>query len=236
MHLPAILHFSKSICNNTLTNTYCTVQLTRRFLAASLLNLTRYTWEFYYAICYLINYNPLTFAPQYIEVVDPVLYTWVTVSIFGLLMAIGFKKRNGLWSQQQQTYQPGIMANNSGGEAFAAVPGQGISPSPAYILYQQPAQPELSGQTAPPWRPELPDTGSPNANQQYYWTQHQQQSSYVQNLTPNVMEVADQPHRGLPGHVRPGAPFSGNILELSAQQQPQVTQVHEVAGTWNQKN
>src|ERR1700729_1528043 len=95
------------------------IQLTRRFLAASLLNLTRATWEFYYAICYFINYNPLTFVPQYIEVVDPILYTWVTVSIFGLLMAIGLKKRNGLWSQQQPQQQ-GIVANSGLGGGFAS--------------------------------------------------------------------------------------------------------------------
>jgi hypothetical protein len=201
-------------------------QLTRRFLAASLLNLFRYTWELYYTIRYLINYNRSTVIPQYIVVVGPVLYTWVTVSIFGLLFAIGFKKK-GLWSQQQLSQQQGIVVDSSAGGAFSSVQGQGLPPSPAYVLYQQPAQAELTGHAPPPWRPELP--GYPNPNQQYYWAQYQQQGPVVQNQTQNAVEVAGEPYGSLPTN------FATSGRRLPTQQHPQVTQLYEVAGTLDQK-
>jgi hypothetical protein len=201
-------------------------QLTRRFLAASLLNLLRYTWELYYTIRYLINYNRSTIIPQYTVVIGPVLYTWVTVSIFGLLFAIGFKKK-GLWSQQQLPQQQGIAVDNSAGGAFSSVQGQGLPPSPAYVLYQQPAQAELSGHAPPPWRPELP--GYPNPNQQYYWAQYQQQGPVVQNQTQYAVEVAGEPYGSLPTNLSP------NRGRLPTQQEPQVTQLYEVPGTLDQK-
>jgi len=209
-------------------------QLTRRFLAASLLNLIRSTWELYYAIRYLVNYNRSTVIPQYIGVVEPILYTWVTVSMFGLLFAIGFK-RNGLWSQQQPPQQQGIIANSSAGGAFTSMPGQGIPPSSAYVLYQQPTQAELTGHATSPWRPELSGASYPNPNQHYYWAQHQQQRPVVQNQTQNAVEVAGEPYRWVPTDVAPGVPVSGSMGRLSPQQQLQVTQVYEVAGTLDQK-
>lgn len=63
------------------------LQLNRRFLATSLLNLLRATWEFSLAVRYDFN-NPTGLVPQYVNVVDPILYTWVTLSIFGMLIAI----------------------------------------------------------------------------------------------------------------------------------------------------
>jgi hypothetical protein len=186
----------------------------------------------------------LTFLPRYIEVVDPILYTWVTVSIFGLLIAIGFKKRNGLWSRQQQPQQPqqqGFIANGSGGATFGAAYGQGLPNPPAYIVYQQPAHAELTGNAAPASIPELPNARSPNLSQQYYWTQHQQHSPFVQNQTQNTafvpapVEVAAQPYMGVQMDVAPGVHSSGTATRLPIQQQPPVTQVYEVAGTLDQK-
>jgi hypothetical protein len=63
------------------------LQLNCHFLATSLLNLLRATWEFYLAVRYDFN-NPFDIVPQYVNVVDPILYTWVTLSIFGVLIAI----------------------------------------------------------------------------------------------------------------------------------------------------
>jgi hypothetical protein len=63
-------------------------QLIRRFFAASLLNLLRATWEFYLAVHYDIPSDPINFVPQYVIVVDPILYTWVTLFIFGILIGI----------------------------------------------------------------------------------------------------------------------------------------------------
>jgi hypothetical protein len=155
-------------------------------------------------------------------------------------MAIGLKKRNGLWSQQQQPQQRGFIANSSGSGAFGAVPGQGVSPSPVYILYKQPAQAELTGNAAPTSRQELPSASSLNPNQQYYWTQHQQQLPFVQNQTQNAafvpapVEIAVQPYKGVQMDAAPGVPTSGSVMKPSTQQQPQVTQVYEMSGTWDQ--
>jgi hypothetical protein len=191
-------------------------------------------------ICYDINFKSSTTVPRYTEVVGPILHTWVTVSIFGLLIAIGSKRRNGLWSQQERSQQQEFIANGSGDGVFSDAHGRGVPPPSAYILYQQPAQAELRGSAAAS-RPELAGAGSPNLNQQYYWTQHQQHSLFVQNQTQNAVsvptpvEVDAQPYGGVPMGVAPGIPAGGSVARLSTQQQPQVTRVYEVAGTWDQK-
>lgn len=64
------------------------VQLTSRFLAATILNFIRATWEFAIAVRYDINYDFFTGTPRYVIVVDPILYTWITLLIFGILIAI----------------------------------------------------------------------------------------------------------------------------------------------------
>jgi hypothetical protein len=157
-------------------------QLAACFFAASLLNLTRTTWDFSYRILWDIGYNPnYTTIPKYVLVVFPILYNWVTVVLFGLLVVIGFKKRDGLWSQQQQLY--------GGGQ------GQGIPTSQPIgagsdMPGQQPAHPETIGGAFPTWRAELAGPNYINSTQQYYGPQYQQQPPIVQNQAPMVYEVS----------------------------------------------
>jgi hypothetical protein len=180
-------------------------QLTHRFFATSLLNLIRSTWEFSIAVRYDIHPNPYTLIPQYIEVVDPILYTWVTISMFGLLIAIGSKQWNSLRSQQQQPQQQQpqqqqlqqqmFMASGGGGgqgqgvllyptynqNQLASGPGSGPG-SGNFNLYQQPAQAEAVGSAAPAWNPKLASVDSSNSSQQYYGIQYQQQQpQFVQS-------------------------------------------------------
>lgn len=199
------------------------IQLAGCFLAVSLLNLTRTTWNLSYAILYYINYSPDINIPQYVIVVNPILYYWVTVVLFVLLTVIGFKKRDGLWSQQQQIYVGGPQQQHFyGGGQGQGVPtsqltGTGFAnpsqqPAQAELIgsasltrrseltgagftnpSQQPAQAELIGNASLAWRSELTGADSPNSNQQYYWTQYQQQPPIVQNQVTPVYEVAGAP-------------------------------------------
>jgi hypothetical protein len=218
------------------------IQIACFYLAASLFNLTRSTYNFSYAVLYYINYNPYKVVPTYMIVVDPILYTWFTIVMFGLLIAIGSKKLNGLWSQQQQLPQQGYRVENSGGKAFYGGQGPGVAPSPTYILYQQPNQAELMGSAAPTFRAELGNVGYPNPNQQYYVVQNQQQSPLAQNQMQNAgfvpvpMNAPTQQYRVAPMYVAPSIPGGDNFVRASThEQQPQVTQPNQVAGTLDQK-
>jgi hypothetical protein len=198
-------------------------------------------------VLYDINADYFITIPQYTTVVYPILYTWVTVAMFGLLIAIGFKKRNGLWSQQQQQpqqqqlQQQGFIAYTGGGGGFGGGQGQGIPP-PEYILYQQPARAELTSSGSPAWRAGLTGASLTSSNQQHYWPQYQQQWPAVQNQAQNAVfvpapvEVAAPQYRGVPIDAAHGVPTSGNVVgPWTHQQQPQITQVYEVAGTPDQK-
>jgi hypothetical protein len=167
------------------------IQLAAYFLATSLLNLTRATWNFSYAILYDIGYDPYTtIIPLYVIVVSPILYTWVTVVLFGLLIVIGYKKTNGLWSQQQQFYG-GVPQQQ---QFYGVGQGQGVPTSqpigPNYNPNLQPAPAEIIGGASPTWRAELTGTNYTNPTQQYYGPQYQQQSPIVQNQAPMAYEVA----------------------------------------------
>jgi hypothetical protein len=177
------------------------IQLAAYFLATSLLNLTRATWNFSYAILYDIGYDPYTtIIPLYVIVVSPILYTWVTVVLFGLLIVIGYKKTNGLWSQQQQFYG-GVPQQQQfyGGvpqqqQFYGVGQGQGVPTSqpigPNYKPNLQPAPAEIIGGGSPTWRAELTGTNYTNPTQQHYGTQYQQQPQVVQNQVTQTYEVA----------------------------------------------
>jgi hypothetical protein len=168
------------------------VQLAAWFLAASLLNLTRATWDFSYAVLYNINWDPLyTIIPQYVTVVNPILYTWITVVLFGVLVIIGFKKRDGLWSQQQQFYGAGPQQQQfygvGQGQAFPTPQLSGAGSDKPSV---QAGQAELIGSTSPTWRAELTGTNYTNPTQQYYGTQYQQQPPIVRKQVTPTYEVA----------------------------------------------
>ncbi len=145
----------------------------------SLLNLTRTSWDLAYAIQYDIGYDPsYTTIPLFVLILYPILYTWVTAVIFTLVIVIGSKKSNGLWSQ---------------GQVYGDFrPGQGISTSQPIGTgsYMQPTQPGIVIGISPPWRPELSGTTYINPTQQYYGTQYQQQLPIVQSQPPQAYQVA----------------------------------------------
>jgi hypothetical protein len=210
----------------------------RRFFAASLLNITHTTWELSYVIVYDTNRDYFITIPQYTIIVDPILYTWVTVAIFGLLIAIGFKKTNGLWpQQQQQPQQQGFIVNSSGG-GLGGRQGPGVPPS-EYVLYPQPARAELTSSSSPVWRAELTGASPTSTSRQCYWPQYQQQWPAGRNQAQNAVfvstpvEVAAQEYRGLPMDPTYGGGSAGG--PWTHQQQPQIARVCEVAGIPDQK-
>ena len=194
-------------------------------------------------VLYDINADYFIAIPQYTTILYPILYTWVTIAMFGLLIAIGFKRTNGLWSQQQPQQQPQqqeFIANTSGGGGFGGGQGQGVPP-PEYVLYQQPARAELNSSGSPAWGAELNGASPTSPNQQHYWSQYQQQWPAVQNqaqnaaFVPTPVEVPAQQYRGVPLGATHGIPTGGSVVGPWTQQQPQITQVYEVAGTPDQK-
>lgn len=201
------------------------VQIAGCFLATCLFNLTRTTWEFSYVILYYIE-NPDIEAPEYVIVVDPILYTWFTVIMFGLLIAIGAKKSDGLWSPQYQPNQQVFMASIGGGAGLGAGQGYVAPPAPTYMVYQpQPVQTGIINSTSP----------IQGQNQQYQWNQYPQpQSPVAPGQTRDSVFVQTpvelgQSQRGIPSGMTGG-------VELPTNRQPEVTQLYEVAGTRDQKS
>jgi hypothetical protein len=96
-----------------------------------------------------------------------------------LVIVIGTKKINGLWSNQQQVY------GNSG-------QGQGIPVSQPVgaTSYMQPSQPGIVVGAPTAWRPESNGNNYINPSQQYYGTQYQQQQPVFQNQVPHTYHVA----------------------------------------------
>ena len=125
---------------------------------------------------YFINYDPdITIIPEWVLVVSPILYTWVTVALFTLLIYIGAKKMDGLWSQQQYSYRNGQVSATS-------------PPQPAndhnYVNSQQLHQSYVVMTGPPqPWAPELPGNNYAQPSQQYYEQQYPEPIPVVQNQT-----------------------------------------------------
>jgi hypothetical protein len=122
--------------------------------------------------------------PLYIIVINPILYYWATVVLLILLVVIGFKKSNGLWSQER--YYSGSRPQQQQFYGGGQVQGQGVpisqltgagSNKPSL----QPAQAEIIGGASPTWRAELTGVNYTNPTQQYYGTQYQQQLPVMQN-------------------------------------------------------
>jgi hypothetical protein len=172
---------SKSLHKSLLLTHVTSVQIAGCFLAAALLDLTRKTYHFSYAVLYDINLSPSTYPPPYIAVVDPILYTWVTVVMFGLLNSIGFRRKNGLWSQEQQPQHQGLVGNSSIGAGAAVAQGQGAPSSLVYILQQQPPQAAFINSAAPAWGTGQTVAGASHLGQQNYLDQSQQQLPFVQD-------------------------------------------------------
>jgi hypothetical protein len=223
------------------------VQLAGCFLAASLLNLTRTTWDFSYAILYQINYNPYNIIPLYVLVVNPILYYWVTVVLFGLLIGIGIKKRNGLWSQQQQF--PGGVPQQQ--QFPGGVPQQQQFPGgvPQQQQFYSGGPQQQQFYSGGPQQQQF-YSGGPQQQQFYGGGQGQGVPTYQQTVAGSNNPSQQPTQAELIGSASPvwRAELTGSNSTNPSQQyywtqyqqqsptvQNQVTQVYEVAGTREQK-
>ena len=193
----------------------------------------RCTWELYYSARYLIKYSNFELIPQYTGVLEPILYTWFTVIMVGLLVAIGIKKNHGLWTEQCLQQAPGVVqyqptATGRGAGVYGGEQGYPTAPVPPvaqYQAYQQPQQSELVGNYAPIWRPELAAMGQ---NQQQYWGQQQQQPMGTINpVSPQSPEKSPQSYYT---QEMDGAPGRGSILRRPTPHEMHNTQVYEAGG------
>lgn len=229
-------------------------QITRRFFVANLLNLTRSTWGLVYAVKWSFKTSPKNISPRYIEVVDPVLNTWVTVVMFGLLIAIGLKRP--FWSDGSQA-QENSTSNAPPPPAYNPVPAIDYD---RYNLYQQPRQAEVVGSAPPAWRPELAGFPAMQQHQQHQWASQQAyQQSYPEHFRgyqPRPIQT-QPPVEAEAGIVSPiqetGTRQTGVVHEIespnnatqtgvgwhrwtSSLVSPQTRQIYEVAGTRDQKS
>lgn len=70
-------------------------------LVAAVLNFIRWLYALVIAALFLLETNPTVSAPEYINIIDAVLNTWIFFVVLVLLFVIGVWKHKGLWSTAQ---------------------------------------------------------------------------------------------------------------------------------------
>lgn len=201
-------------------------KIARRLLAISILNFVRSTYELYFTANYYVGSTWLKNIPNVLGVIDPVLYFWVTIAMIGILVAIGMKKRNGLWTEQRQQQEadqwpqqpPGIpQYKPNGNVAVAAVygGGQGHETAPVTLGQYQQQQEHLIRDYNSVWRPELAAIRL-----------DQQQPLGMSNPVSPQSPAGSPPPYGR--QEMDALPARGSILRRPTPQELQNTQVYEV--------